>query len=207
MSNSKKYLLLIVVLLVVFIGGFFLLKNNTISTPAGLTQQTNENPDDSGGLLDDLHPLSIESLRKGEYPGSDIVIEQTLDPGSNYQRYIASYKSEGLKIYALLTVPNRDPLASPQDDNKKFPVIVFNHGYIPPTQYKTTERYIAYTDGFSRNGFIVFKPDYRGHGNSEGKPEGAYGSNAYTIDVLNAVSSVKKYKDADPERIGMWGHS
>ena len=86
-------------------------------------------------------------------------------------------------------------------------MIIFNHGYIQPEQYRTTEKYIAYTDAFSRNGYIVFKSDYRGHGNSEGKPEGAYYSPAYTIDILNAVSSIKKYKDADAGRIGMWGHS
>jgi len=44
-------------------------------------------------------------MRKQDYPGSDIVIEQTLTPGANYNQYIASYKSDGLKIYALLTVP------------------------------------------------------------------------------------------------------
>src|SRR3990167_7289537 len=59
----------------------------------------------------------------------------------------------------------------------------------------------------ANSGYVVFKPDYRGHGNSEGKPEGAYYSPAYTTDVLNAVASIKKFKDADPARIGMWGHS
>jgi dipeptidyl aminopeptidase/acylaminoacyl peptidase len=86
-------------------------------------------------------------------------------------------------------------------------VIVFNHGYIPPTEYRTTERYIAYTDAFSRNGYIVFKPDYRGNGLSEGKPEGAYYSPAYAIDDLNAIASIKKYSNADKNRIGLWGHS
>lgn len=157
--------------------------------------------DNEGGLeTKDLHPLSIEYLRLQEYPGSEIVIEQTLTPGFNYKRYIASYKSEGLKIYALLTVPSGS-------DKRKHPVIVFNHGYIPPREYSTIERYGAYTDAFSRNGYIVFKPDYRGHGNSEGQASGGYGSNAYTIDVLNAVASIKKYRHADATRIGMWGHS
>src|SRR5512134_4057686 len=27
------------------------------------------------------HPLTIQSMREREYPGSDVVIEQTLDPG------------------------------------------------------------------------------------------------------------------------------
>jgi dipeptidyl aminopeptidase/acylaminoacyl peptidase len=29
----------------------------------------------------------------------------------------------------------------------------------------------------------------------------------YSVDVLNAVASVKRHPDADPNRIGMWGHS
>lgn len=154
-----------------------------------------------GGPVNEPNSLSIEYMRKQEYPGSDIVIEQTLPPGSNYNRYIASYKSDGLKIFALLTVP--------QGEKPKtgWPIIIFNHGYIPPTQYRTTERYIAYTDAFSRNGYIVFKSDYRGHGNSEGSPDYPEYSPSYTIDILNAISSIKKYKEADLTRIGMWGHS
>ena len=148
-----------------------------------------------------IHELSVETLRAAEYPGSEIVIEEDLPNGSNYKRHIASYQSEGNKIYGLLTVPLREKPPS------GWPVIIFNHGYIPPAQYRTTERYVAYTDAFSRNGYIVFKSDYRGHGISQGEAAGGYGSNAYTIDILNALSSVKKHPDADPRRIGMWGHS
>lgn len=104
------------------------------------------------------HPLSIEYLKAGKYPGSDLNFEEELTPGSNYQRFLVSYKSEGFKIFALLTVPDEEPPAG------GWPVIVFNHGYIPPAQYKTTERYTAYTDAFSRSSFILIRPDYRGHG-------------------------------------------
>ncbi len=147
------------------------------------------------------HPLQIEQMRKQEYPGSDIEIVQELSSGSNYKRFRVSYMSEGLKIYALLTVPNS------QKPTNGWPVIVFNHGYIPPAEYRTTEKYIAYTDAFSRNGYILLRPDYRGHDQSEGNPEGAYYSTAYTNDVLNAVASIKRYPDADVNNIGMWGHS
>lgn len=147
------------------------------------------------------HPLSIQYLRDQTYPAQDIVIEQTLDPGSNYDRYRVSYRSEGYKIYALLTVPRGQQPAS------GWPVVIFNHGYIPPAQYRTSERYIAYVDGFARNGYIVFRSDYRGHDRSEGEATGAYGSSAYVIDVLNAVAAIKAYPAADPDRIGMWGHS
>ncbi len=148
-----------------------------------------------------VNRLSIDWMREQKYPASDLVIEQTLTAGSNYKRFIASYQSEGLKIFGLLTVPNG---AKP---NNGFPVIIFNHGYIPPAAYRTTERYVDYVDAFARNGYVVFKPDYRGHGNSEGIASGGYGSPDYTIDVLHALATLKQYKDADPNRIGMWGHS
>ena len=140
-------------------------------------------------------------MRQREYPSSEIVIEETLERGSHYNRYIVSYQSDGLKIYALLTVPTGDKPAS------GWPVVVFNHGYIPPEQYRTTERYVAYVDGFARSGYIVFRSDYRGHGSSEGEARGSYGTPDYTVDVLNAVAAIKNHPDADPERIGMWGHS
>lgn len=148
-----------------------------------------------------LHPLAIERMRQDDYPGSDIVIEELLEAGVNYDRYLASYQSEGNKIFALLTIPQGE------QPETGWPVIIFNHGYIPPAQYRTTERYIAYVDGFARNGYVVFRSDYRGHGFSEGVARGGYGTPDYTIDVLNAVASVKRLPEVDPERIGMWGHS
>lgn len=186
---SKNILISLILLILIFVAGF-LFRNKTVQIP----QVVNKTEINSNSL-------SIVAMRNRSYPGSDLVIEETLSSGSNYDQYIASYKSDGLKIYGLLTIP--------QGEKPKtgWPVIIFNHGYIPPDQYRTTERYVAYVDGFARNGYIVFKPDYRGNGQSEGQPEGAYYSPAYATDVLNALSSVKKYKDADSNRIGMWGHS
>jgi dipeptidyl aminopeptidase/acylaminoacyl peptidase len=145
--------------------------------------------------------MAILSQRQTPYPGSPITIERTLEPGANYQRYYAYYLSEGLKIYALLTVPNGERPAG------GWPAIVFNHGYIPPDQYRTTERYIAYVDNLARNGYIVFRIDYRGHDRSEGTARGGYGDPGYLVDVLNAVSALRQYPEANPEKIGMWGHS
>src|SRR4030081_2673970 len=148
-----------------------------------------------------LPPLAIFAMRQRDYPGGDLVIERTLSPGSNYQQYVASYQSDGLKIFALLTGPHGAKPAS------GWPVIIFNHGYIPPTVYRTTERYVAYVDAFARNGYIVFKPDYRGFGSSQGTPVSAYGAPDDTVDVLNAVTTMQRYANEDPKRIGMCGHS
>jgi dipeptidyl aminopeptidase/acylaminoacyl peptidase len=147
------------------------------------------------------HPMSIPALRQMEYPGSEIIIEDTLEPGSNYNRYYASYLSEGLRIYGLLTIPYGETPPT------GWPAIVFNHGYIPPSEYRTTERYVAYVDWLARSGYVVFRIDYRGHDQSEGSPSSAYGAPGYTIDVLNAVAALQQFPPADNNRIGMWGHS
>jgi dienelactone hydrolase len=164
--------------------------SNPVTTTMAATRTFSTAPD----------PLQITVERQQSYPGSDLVIEQTLAPGSNYKQYIASYLSDGLKIYGLLTVPNGQKPAS------GWPVIIFNHGYIPPKQYRTTERYVYYVAAIAQSGYIVFKPDYRGHGNSQGEASG-YGSPGYTDDVLNALATLQRYSEADPNRIGMWGHS
>ena len=145
--------------------------------------------------------LTIAALRELDIEGSDIIIEQTLANGLNYSRYIASYISEGNKIYGLLTIPFGEV---PEGG---FKAIVFNHGYIPPDVYQTTERYVAYVDMLAQSGFVVFKIDLRGHGDSEGEPMGSYFSPAYTIDAISALRSLQQMDIIDPQGIGMWGHS
>jgi dipeptidyl aminopeptidase/acylaminoacyl peptidase len=145
--------------------------------------------------------LTIDYLRKLEIGGSQITFERELAPTFYYRQYIASYISEGNKIYGLLTVP----IMAPPETG--FKAIVFNHGYIPPASYRTTERYTAYVDYLARAGFVVFKIDLRGHGDSEGTASGSYYSPGYTIDAVAALKSLQTLDFVDPDGIGMWGHS
>ncbi len=147
------------------------------------------------------HPLMIDVMRRRDYPGSELTLERTLEPGENYDRAIASYLSDGNRIYALLTVPWGTPPPT------GWPVIIFNHGWIPPDEYVTELRYVEYVNYFARSGYIVFRSDYRGHGNSEGEAGNPYGEPSYTIDVLNGMAAVLTHPAADPDRVGMWGHS
>ncbi len=193
MRNVFKILVGVLVLAILVIGFFSLSKNNITKN-----------------IIPPIFPvatpvpnslLNIQYMRSQSYPGSDITIEQTLPPGPNFDSYLTSYQSQGLKIYALLLVPRGTKPAS------GWPVIVFNHGYIPPQQYDPTQRYIAYENAFAEAGYIVFRPSYRGNGASQGTPTGAYYSPDYTIDDLNAIASIKKYPDSNPNKIGVWGHS
>ena len=151
--------------------------------------------------LSALPSLAIEHMRTKSYPGSPLAIEQVLPPGPQYKRFIVSYVSDGLTLRGLLTVPDG------QKPQGGWPVILLNHGYIPPREYSTTVSYENIVSFFASNGYIVFMPDYRGNGQSPGTPEQPYISPAYVTDSLNALASIRKYKDANPNKIGVFGHS
>lgn len=190
-----------IVLLICLVGaGFWYFKSNRTSMPNWQTVGT-QSAQPQTVKEESSHPISIPAMRKKSYPGSDFVIEETLPKGSNYNRYIASYMSEDLKIYGLLTIPTA------QKPEGGFPAIVFLHGYLAPETYQTLERYVAYQDGFAKSGYITFKPDLRGHGRSEGDDAPASFSDGYVTDALNVAASFKKHPDVNPQKIGMWGHS
>jgi len=148
-----------------------------------------------------LPKMAISSLREGDYPGGELTIEEQLANGSNYKRYIASYQSDGLTINGLLTIP----LATQPENG--FPAIMFIHGYIPPDIYSTVNSYPTYQAYLARAGFVTYKPDLRGHDESEGEPVSAHYSEKYIIDTLNALAYLKELPEADANRIGYWGHS
>lgn len=144
--------------------------------------------------------LTIPFLRDRSYESSLGEIEKYEDY-ANYTSYFTSYSSDGLKINALLTKPKGPvPVGG-------FPAIVFVHGYIPPTIYETTEKYVEYVDSLARNGFVVLKIDLRGHGESEGLPTGSYYSGDYVIDTLNAYKALQSSDFVNPKKVGLWGHS
>ncbi|MBI5044772.1 MAG: alpha/beta fold hydrolase [Candidatus Levybacteria bacterium] len=123
------------------------------------------------------------------------------EKGSNYTSYLTNFSSDGLRVDGLLTVPDG------QIPKEGWPAIIFVHGYIPPTQYVTTEKYVTYVDYLARNGFVVFKIDLRGHGNSEGEPGGGYYGSDYIVDTLSAREALINSDFVHPKNIGFWGHS
>lgn len=201
--KKNKFAWVIGFLLLLVIGWvLFIVNSNEALAPSEVNSDSTyvmEKPEEVASTP--LHEMSIEALRQGDYPGGQFVIEETLPNGTNYRRYIASYLSEGLTIYGLLTVPLIEKPA------EGFPAIMFVHGYIPPAQYSTINSYPTYQAYLARAGFVTFKPDLRGHGNSEGEPSSAHHSADYVIDTLNALAYLKNYSEVDPKRIGYWGHS
>ena len=179
--------------------GFFYVKSG--GTPSSITQKLPES------IKSHIEPtpfpfeeLTIPYLRDRDYKSSLGDLTKT-DESSTHTTYLTSYTSDGLKINGLLT--------QPKDDMPKggWPAVIFIHGYIPPTKYKTESNYVSYVNSIARQGFVVFKIDLRGHGTSEGEPGGSYYSSDYIIDTLNARAALQNSNFVNPNKIGLWGHS
>ncbi len=144
----------------------------------------------------DLAGVTIDGLRAREYPGGQIRITHTTLVTDAYTRTYITYPSDGLTISGLMHVPfGPGP----------FPVIILNHGYIPPSRYVTGSDTYRPADILARNGYLTISPDFRGLARSDD------GLNlfrsGYLIDALNAAASARSLPYADGDRVGMWGHS
>lgn len=197
-NKPNNRAVLIAIGLIILVALFFVITRN-IESPADklakATGLTNVTPTPMP-----FYNMTVPYLRSRTYNSSIGSLEPYTDNGS-YTSYLTSYTSDGLKINALLTKPTGE---MPKGG---WPAIVFIHGYIPPTQYVTTEKYVDYVDYLARNGFVVFKIDLRGHGESEGKAGGGYFGSDYVVDTLNAYSALQHADFVNPKEVGMWGHS
>ncbi|MFQ6059036.1 MAG: alpha/beta hydrolase family protein, partial [Anaerolineae bacterium] len=80
-----------------------------------------------------------------------------------------------------------------------------NHGYIPPSRYWSGADTWRAADYLARHGYLTIAPDFRGWGGSDRGHN--FFRSGLVIDVLNLISSLPSLPQADPERVGMWGHS
>ena len=197
-SGFVQILVVVLLLAVLVGGGWYFYTNRTqdteLKTPS-LASQIQESL-----VADPFAEMTIPHLRQREYE-SELGELTQISENSNYTTYLTSYDSDGLNIEGLLTIPAGEV---PEEGH---PAIVFVHGYIAPSIYVTTEKYVDYVNYLARNGYVVFKIDLRGHGESEGVPGGAYFSGDYIIDTLNARAALANTDFVDGEAIGLWGHS
>ncbi|HJZ05555.1 hypothetical protein A2634_00015 [Candidatus Amesbacteria bacterium RIFCSPHIGHO2_01_FULL_48_32] len=146
------------------------------------------------------NPYLITSMKARQY-SSEIKIENKVRQTSSFTSYKVSYTSDGLKQFALMNVPIGNPPAS------GWPVVIVNHGFIDPEIYSTENSYVNTSAYYAGVGFLVLKPDYRGHDNSEGGAEGLVSRINYAVDVLNLIAAIAKLDTADPGKVFLYGHS
>jgi dipeptidyl aminopeptidase/acylaminoacyl peptidase len=147
------------------------------------------------------YPYDLSHLASKIDPNTRLETIRDLGQTSSYRSRLVSYQSDGLTLYALL----HQPLGTPPPSG--WPVIIVNHGYIPPKSYSTLNSYRNTAAFYAKSGFLVLKPDYRGHDQSQGEPDLIFGRSQYALDVLNLLEAVDTIPPADPNRIYLYGHS
>ena len=152
---------------------------------------------------DPYYNWTNDYLRSRTYGGGQIEFLEILDQNALFTRYLIRYPSDGLNIYGFANIPN---------DEEVHPVIVALHGYIDPAIYNTLDYTTLYADALASAGYIVLHPNLRGYQPSDN------GENLFrvgmAVDVLNLIALVQSQsgsegplKTANPNSIGLWGHS
>lgn len=145
------------------------------------------------------HPMvdyTIKGLRRRTYPGGAIQVRSVLTATNSFTHYYIEYPSDDLTITGVMQVPHGDG---------PFPVIILNHGYIPRDNYWSGADTWNAAQYLSRHGYLTIAPDFRSWGESD--EANSFFSTGQVIDTLNLVSSLSSIPEADPERVGIWGHS
>jgi len=165
--------------------------------------RTSEESETTESVLSETpHPLSIKGLKERVYPALEIELQDAIAVDEEgLEAWEFSYDSDGNTIYGLLEKPAGE--APP----KGWPVIIVAHGYIPPDIYSTSKNYRSVTRYYARGGFLVLKPDYRGHDRSEGESDSPTSTIDYSIDVLNLMEQIDSVPDADANNVFLYGHS
>lgn len=143
-----------------------------------------------------ISSFTIDGLRQHDYQSGEIHIRSTLDEKDKYTTYLIDYPSDGLTITGIMQIPVGEG---------PFPVILMNHGFFSRSVYSSgdgTDRAAAY---LAQHGYITVASDYRSWGDSDIGESFFY--SGLVIDVINLLNAIPTIEQADPNRIGMWGHS
>ncbi len=144
-----------------------------------------------------LWPYTIPGLRARTYPGGKIEVVGQLGQTSDYTRYLIHYQSDGLTITGLMQIPAQG--------KPPFPVIVLNHGFFSRSVYVAGNGTDRAAEFLNKRGYLTLMPDYRSWGTSDSGPSLYYSGLA--IDVVNLLNAIPSIPEADPSRVGLWGHS
>lgn len=160
-------------------------------TPISSTDTTIKRP---------LLKYSIEELAKRQPQPGSIQLGEIIATHPSYTTYTFTFTTDGKKVSGLTNIPNGEG---------KFPVIVQYRGYVDPSIYETGVGTRRSGEVFANNGYITLAPDFLNYAESDKSNtnnifEDRFLTYTTALDVLAAVSTLPQ---ADPRRIGIWGHS
>jgi len=161
------------------------------STPARATAAATPTPAP-------LPAYAIDALRARPRVRGVVDIGALVSRGAGYITYAATWPSMGSTMTGLVGVPS---------GHGPFPVVVVNHGYVPPGQYYVGQDSTKYAEALAADGYLTVSPNYPGYAGS-GPPEPDVPPIvAEAISDMDLISALPSVPQADPSRIAVLGHS
>src|SRR6266498_2157930 len=144
-----------------------------------------------------IFPYTIDGLRQHDFQSGKIHIRSTLDDENQfYTSYLIDYLSDGLTITGVMQIPvGKGP----------FPVIIMNHGFFSRSVFHSGDGTDRASPYLAEHGYITIASDYRSWGESDIGESFFY--SGLVIDVINLINAIPSIPQADPSRVGIWGHS
>jgi dipeptidyl aminopeptidase/acylaminoacyl peptidase len=144
-----------------------------------------------------ISSFTINGLRQHDFQSGKLHIRSTLeDENQFYTSYLIDYPSDGLTITGVMQIPVGEG---------PFPVILMNHGFFSRSVYHSGDGTDRASPYLAEHGYITIASDYRSWGESDIGTSFFY--SGLVIDVINLIKAIPSIPEADPSRIGMWGHS
>ena len=144
-----------------------------------------------------IFPYTIDGLGQHDFQSGDIHIRSTLDDENQfYTSFLIDYPSDGLTITGVMQIPVGEG---------PFPVIIMNHGFFSRSVYRSGDGTDRASPYLAEHGYITIASDYRSWGESDIAESFFY--SGLVIDVINLINAIPSIPEADPRRIGIWGHS
>jgi uncharacterized protein len=146
----------------------------------------------------------IESLRARAYPGGKLEIGADVTcrgfsrclPGVH--TYRMSWPSGGQTMTGLISMP---------EGSGSFPVVVVNHGFIPPERYGEGQDSLLFAEPMAQHGFVAVSPNWPGYLGSGPGPADLPSIVGQVVTALDLVTSLGSIPQADPSRVAFVGHS
>lgn len=151
-----------------------------------------------------LPPYYIESLRAQRREGAMLSIGDDVScrgyslclPGVHTKRM--SWPSGGQTMTGLISLP---------DGPGPFPVVVVNHGFIPPERYSEGQDSLIFGEPMAQHGFIAVAPHWPGYLGSGPAPPELPALIGEAVAALDLVGSLASLPQADTGKIAFVGHS
>jgi dipeptidyl aminopeptidase/acylaminoacyl peptidase len=118
--------------------------------------------------------------------------------GAGFTKYHMSWPSNGQTMTGTISIP---------DGEGPFPVVIVNHGFIPPERYWIGQDSGIFGDPLAAHGFISVAPNWPGYSGSGPAPADLPAIAGEAVTALDLVSALYTLPKADTTKVAFIGHS